>query len=77
MRNHIVVTVLAVLVALLLKACANVSSPTGGKKDETPPQVIRTLPEDKSRNFKGQTLEMVFDEFIQVDNLKTGVAHHA
>ena len=70
MRNHIVVTVLAVLVALLLKACANVSSPTGGKKDETPPQVIRTLPEDKSRNFKGQTLEMVFDEFIQVDNLK-------
>ncbi|CAA9319514.1 MAG: hypothetical protein AVDCRST_MAG56-6823 [uncultured Cytophagales bacterium] len=70
MRNHIVVTVLAVLVALLLKACANVSSPTGGKKDETPPQVVRTLPEDKSRNFKGQTLEMVFDEFIQVDNLK-------
>ena len=70
MQRIIVINALAVIVALLLKACANVSSPTGGKKDETPPQLVRTLPEEKSRNFKGQTLELVFDEFIQVDNLK-------
>jgi hypothetical protein len=70
MQRIVVINVLAVLLALLLKACANVSSPTGGKKDETPPELVRTIPEEKSRNFKGQTLELVFNEFIQVDNLK-------
>jgi hypothetical protein len=70
MQKIVVINVLAVLVALLLKACANVSAPTGGKKDETPPQLVRTLPEEKSRNFRGQTLELVFDEFIQIENLK-------
>jgi hypothetical protein len=70
MQRIVVINVMAVLVALLLKACANVSAPTGGKKDEAPPQLVRTMPEEKSRNFKGQTLEMVFDEFIQVDNIK-------
>lgn len=70
MQRIVVINALAVVVALLLKACANVSSPTGGKKDVTPPQLVRTIPAEKSRNFKGQTLELVFDEFIQVDNLK-------
>ncbi len=56
--------------AWLLHSCANVSAPTGGKKDEIPPQIIRTTPQDQSLNFRGQTVEMVFDEFIQIDNLK-------
>jgi 5-hydroxyisourate hydrolase-like protein (transthyretin family) len=70
MQKIVIINVLAVVTALLLKACASVSSPSGGKKDQTPPQLVRTLPGEKSRNFKGQTLELVFDEFIQVDNLK-------
>ncbi len=70
MQKIVVISVLVILVALLLKACANVSSPTGGKKDETPPELVRTQPQEKSRNFKGQTLELVFNEFIQIDNLK-------
>jgi 5-hydroxyisourate hydrolase-like protein (transthyretin family) len=70
MQRIVVINVLAVVVALLLKACASVSSPSGGKKDETPPQLVRTIPEEKSRSFKGKTLELVFDEFIQIENLK-------
>jgi hypothetical protein len=64
------IIVLLIGCAWLLHGCASVSAPTGGKKDVVPPQTVRTNPKNQSLNFRGQTIEMVFDEFIQVDNLK-------
>ncbi len=55
---------------LLLQGCANVSSPTGGKKDETPPKLIRAIPTAKSLNYNGKEVILVFDEFIQLENIK-------
>jgi hypothetical protein len=46
-------------------------APGGGKKDTTPPQVLKYTPDSASLNFKGKTIEILFDEFIQLKDLNT------
>lgn len=55
---------------LLLWSCANQTTPTGGPKDETPPQLLKSTPSHKERNFKGKEIELVFDEDINLNNAK-------
>ncbi len=55
---------------LLLWSCANQTTPTGGPKDETPPQLLKSTPSHKERNFKGKEIELVFDEAINLNNAK-------
>ena len=57
---------LTVAVGLLLAACASIGSPEGGPRDYTPPQVVKTLPEAGSVNFKGQKVEITFDEIVNL-----------
>lgn len=42
---------------------------TGGERDEDPPEVISSEPENYSVNFEGQEIEITFDEFIQLNNI--------
>ena len=51
---------------LLLMACASIGSPEGGPRDYTPPQVVKMSPESGSINFKGQKVEITFDEIINL-----------
>ncbi|MDH5597489.1 MAG: Ig-like domain-containing protein, partial [Cyclobacteriaceae bacterium] len=60
-----------ILFSTSLFKCANISSPSGGPKDTIPPIVIRTLPENKQLNFKGQEIVLEFDELINADKLKS------
>ena len=55
---------------LLALSCANQSSPTGGPKDEDPPLLESSIPEDQQLNFGGDKIELEFNEFINIDNLK-------
>ncbi|PLK46411.1 Ig-like domain-containing domain [Emticicia sp. TH156] len=50
--------------------CAQFVPPTGGKKDETPPKLIKSLPTDKQTNFKGNQIELYFDELIDATSLR-------
>jgi uncharacterized protein (DUF2141 family) len=54
--------------ALLVAACATISSPTGGEKDAIPPRLIRSSPDSAERNFHGRTIELTFDEMLQLNN---------
>lgn len=56
----------AILVVLfgLLAGCANISAPTGGKKDITPPKLVRLSPADSLLNTRVKRLELYFDEYI-------------
>jgi uncharacterized protein (DUF2141 family) len=47
-------------------SCANIVAPTGGVKDIVPPKVIRTEPDNISTYFKGNTIRLYFDEYIQL-----------
>src|SRR4051812_14200827 len=49
--------------------CANVSTPTGGKRDKTPPRLVRVSPADSLRNSKPKWIELDFDEYITVGDV--------
>jgi uncharacterized protein (DUF2141 family) len=53
-------------VGLLLAACASIGSPEGGPRDYTPPQVVKMSPMANSVNFKGNKVEITFDEIINL-----------
>lgn len=55
-----------IVITFLFFSCANIVSPTGGKKDETPPKVLKAQPENASTKFLATNIEIEFDEFIQL-----------
>ncbi len=61
------------LTAFLAQRCANAVAPTGGPKDETPPKVVGTVPENRSTNFIGKKIELTFDEYITLENANQNV----
>ena len=61
------------LMALFSQRCANAVAPTGGPKDNTPPVVVGTIPENRSTNFVGKKIEITFDEYVTLDNAKQNV----
>ncbi len=61
------------IVVVLSQRCANVVSPIGGPKDIQPPMVLETRPENHSVNFSGHRIDMVFDEYLVLDNASQNV----
>lgn len=61
---------LSAMSTLLFKGCASMAPPTGGEKDEEPPIVTATVPAQKSTNYNGKIVEMIFDEMITVEGIK-------
>ena len=57
---------MAVVACAMLAACASIGSPEGGPRDYTPPQVVKTTPEAGSLNFKGDKVEIIFDEIVNL-----------
>ena len=58
----------ALLLACLTFACANVGNPNGGPYDPDPPKFIGSKPAMNQLNFKGNKIEVIFDEYISVEN---------
>lgn len=59
---------LACVCTILLYACANIGNPNGGPYDELPPKFVSSIPVPNSTNYKGQKVEILFDELVQLDN---------
>lgn len=53
------------LFALMGLSCANQVSPTGGPKDEDPPEIERTIPENQSLFFSDREVIIYFSEFVR------------
>ncbi len=53
-----------IIALLLLWSCANQSPPSGGPKDETPPELVSIYPENGTLNFEGTQIELLFDERV-------------
>lgn len=68
-ENKTVKIFLLILVFLAALACARISNPTGGPKDTTPPVVLKCVPENKARNFRGKSISISFDEYVILDNI--------
>ncbi len=50
--------------------CARRGTPSGGPKDETPPVLIRAIPDDMTTNFEPQNIRLYFDEFIRLNDVQ-------
>lgn len=51
-------------ILLGLARCANQGYPEGGPRDETPPRMVSSKPPMNAVNFKGDEIEIEFDELI-------------
>ena len=59
----------AVVLSLLLVACANMGNPDGGPYDETPPRVVRTSPKLGEANVtNAKKIVIEFDEIVKIEN---------
>lgn len=54
----------------ILTNCANRGRPSGGPKDETPPEIIKSSPENFNLNFNSDEITIQFNEFIKIKNLE-------
>jgi len=49
---------------LFFPSCASIGNPTGGLFDTIPPVLVRSNPEPNSIRFKGNKIELLFDEYL-------------
>lgn len=57
------------MVGSLIVACANRGTPQGGPKDEKPPVIVKSEPENYAINFKATEIKLYFDEYVKLKNL--------
>ena len=69
MRNLLIRLTGIFLVILSIGSCANRGTPQGGPKDFTPPEIIKSTPENYSTNFTGNTIKIYFDEYVKLKNI--------
>ena len=67
-RNIILRLPVVFILSCLLYACANIGNPNGGPYDEKPPKFVGSKPKLNQLNFKGKKIEVLFDEYVAIDN---------
>ena len=61
---------LFILLAAAIQYCANPIAPTGGPRDETPPQLDTSQSTTNYQtNFEKQTIELTFDEWVNLNDV--------
>jgi len=70
MRQFIYAILIIIVFEILSISCANPITPTGGPKDTIPPTLISSIPDTQQTNFKGEEIELTFDEFVNIDKIK-------
>jgi len=63
--KHVILLLIGTLL-LSLYHCAKVGTPSGGKLDESPPEIKKSIPENHSTNVRTNKFEITFDEYIQL-----------
>jgi hypothetical protein len=55
---------ISVFLSLLVNSCAVQQPPSGGDDDKTPPKILNFTPANNTLNFRGRTVEIEFDEYV-------------
>jgi uncharacterized protein (DUF2141 family) len=69
-KKHLLHIFIVMAIAITLVQCAKRGSPTGGPIDQKPPVILRAYPDNYTRNFKNQIIEIEFDEFVKFKDLQ-------
>lgn len=54
----------------LVSQCAQIVNPNGGPKDVKPPYAVKYTPDSAQTNFTEKNIAIVFDEYIQLNDLQ-------
>ena len=61
--------ILLITSAILFSGCAQVALLSGGPRDLNPPKLLESVPQNASVNFNGKSIELKFDEFVNVRDI--------
>ncbi|NRD19133.1 Ig-like domain-containing protein [Winogradskyella eckloniae] len=70
MRGHLMRILSLFLIAITIASCANRGTPSGGEKDEEPPIITKSQPENYSTNFNGNEIIINFNEYVKIKDLR-------
>ena len=59
---------LLLVVLCFCAGCANITAPTGGRKDITPPKLVTLTPGDSLKNTRVKQVALYFDEYVTVND---------
>lgn len=65
-----VLVMMALLLPLIFMNCAKKGMPSGGARDTIPPMVVQSVPKNFSTDFKGSEIDILFDEYIKLNNVQ-------
>lgn len=68
--NKSISLILISIIILTTINCARVGSPVGGEKDILGPEIIESTPNNYSKNFGSDKIEIEVNEFVRFDNLQ-------
>ena len=71
MNKRLLNFIFLLLICATFINCANRGKPSGGAKDVTPPKIVKSNPENYSVNFKGNEIEITFDEYVKLKELQS------
>lgn len=66
-KRFIYKTIIFLSSSLVLYACANIASPSGGLYDVDPPEVVKATPDFNALNNTRTKIEILFDENIKIE----------
>jgi len=69
LKAKLVILLLIGTTFIFLYHCAKVGTPSGGKMDESPPEIKKSIPENYSINVQTNKFEITFDEYIQLKDI--------
>ena len=69
MNYRLLVILFLFSLPVLLSRCAQVAQPPGGKKDSLAPVLLQSIPANRQLNYRGKTIELTFNEYINAENL--------
>lgn len=58
------------IITFVFSSCAQIVNPNGGPKDVSPPQAVKYFPDSAKTNFSAKNITIVFDEYIQLNDLQ-------
>ena len=70
MKYFLQLIIITLISATAFHRCANPGRPTGGPKDTIPPILINAIPVSGTTNFKDQTIQLEFSEYINADKIQ-------
>jgi hypothetical protein len=64
---------ISIVAILYIISCAAIQGPPGGSKDETPPELIQTIPDDGTIHFDGGRVELIFSEYLDASSIEKSI----